>query len=117
MRQKTEDRRQKTEIWLYYKPVNIITSRVAQGSAKTIYDDLPASLHHLKYIGRLDQMSEGLLLLTNDGELANQLSFPINKITKKYQVYVYGRVDINRIKKVLSSLKIDGHIYNNVEII
>lgn len=57
------------------KPAGYVTSREGQGS-KTIYDLLPPSLHHLKAVGRLDKDSSGLLLLTNDGTLAQQLTHP-----------------------------------------
>lgn len=67
------------------KPVGYVVSRDGQGS-KTIYDLLPTELHHLKPIGRLDKDSSGLLLLTNDGELANQLTHPRYQKTKVYEI-------------------------------
>ncbi len=57
------------------KPVGYVCSREGQGS-RTIYDLLPADLHHLKPVGRLDKDSSGLILLTDDGELANRLTHP-----------------------------------------
>lgn len=70
---------------VFNKPVGYVCSRNGQGS-KTIYDILPENLHHLNPVGRLDKDSSGLLLLTNDGELANQLAHPSNNKDKKYQV-------------------------------
>lgn len=70
---------------LLHKPVGYITSREGQGS-QTIYDVLPPTLHHLKAVGRLDKDSSGLLLLTNDGELAQQLSHPSNHKVKIYEL-------------------------------
>lgn len=67
------------------KPVGYVASRAGQGS-KTIYDLLPAEYHHLKPVGRLDKDSSGLLLLTNDGDLANQLTHPRYAKTKVYEV-------------------------------
>jgi len=67
------------------KPVGYVCSRDGQGS-KTIYDLLPNDLHHLKPVGRLDKDSSGLLLLTNDGQLANQLTHPSFSKQKVYQV-------------------------------
>lgn len=67
------------------KPVGYVVSRDGQGS-KTIYDLLPASLHHLKPIGRLDKDSSGLLLLTNDGNLAHELTHPRFAKRKIYEV-------------------------------
>lgn len=67
------------------KPVGYVCSRDGQGS-KTIYDLLPKELHHLKPVGRLDKDSSGLLLLSNDGALANSLTHPTYVKTKIYEV-------------------------------
>lgn len=70
---------------LLNKPVGYVVSRDGQGS-KTVYDLLPTELHTLKPIGRLDKDSSGLLLLTNDGVLANDLTHPSRQKTKIYEV-------------------------------
>lgn len=67
------------------KPAGYVCSRDGQG-ARTIYDLLPAKLQHLKPVGRLDKDSSGLLLLTNDGELAHQLTHPSFQKAKIYEV-------------------------------
>ena len=67
------------------KPVGYVCSRDGQGS-KTIYDLLPPDLHNLKPVGRLDKDSSGLLLMTTDGQLANQLTHPKFAKDKVYQV-------------------------------
>jgi 23S rRNA pseudouridine2605 synthase len=67
------------------KPVGYVCSRDGQGS-KTIYDLLPSEYHHLKPVGRLDKDSSGLLLLTNDGQLAHQLTHPSFQKAKVYEV-------------------------------
>jgi 23S rRNA pseudouridine2605 synthase len=72
---------------LLNKPAGYITSRAGQGS-QTIYDLLPADLRHLKPIGRLDKDSSGLLLLTNDGELAHELTHPSHQKQKVYEVEI-----------------------------
>lgn len=72
---------------MLHKPVGYVCSRNGQGS-KTVYELLPPSLHHLKPVGRLDKNSSGLLLLTNDGELANQLTHPRYAKTKIYKVTI-----------------------------
>jgi 23S rRNA pseudouridine2605 synthase len=74
----------KTTIMLN-KPVGYVVSREGQGS-QTIYDLLPAEYHTLKPVGRLDKDSSGLLLLTDDGELANQLTHPRYAKTKVYEI-------------------------------
>jgi 23S rRNA pseudouridine2605 synthase len=67
------------------KPVGYVVSRNGQGD-QTVYDLLPPELHHLKPVGRLDKFSSGLLLLTNDGKLANELTHPRHRKSKVYEV-------------------------------
>lgn len=69
---------------LLNKPVGYVVSRNGQGS-RTVYDLLPADLQMLKPVGRLDKDSSGLLLLTNDGVLANALTHPSHHKTKIYE--------------------------------
>ncbi len=71
---------------LLNKPVGYTCSRRFQGGDQTIYDLLPPELHHLKPAGRLDKNSSGLLLMTNDGDLAFRLTHPKFHKTKTYQV-------------------------------
>jgi len=75
----------KTVTIMLNKPVGYVCSRQGQGS-QTIYDLLPDEYHQLKPVGRLDKDSSGLLLLTNDGDLANRLSHPRYVKTKVYEV-------------------------------
>lgn len=75
----------KTQTIMLNKPVGYIVSRDGQGS-KTIYDLLPPELRTLKPVGRLDKDSSGLLLLTNDGQLAQELTHPKYQKTKVYEV-------------------------------
>lgn len=70
----------------FNKPVGYVCSRRAQGSAPTIYDLLPAEYHHLKTVGRLDKDSSGLILLTNDGDFAYQMTHPKFHKNKVYEV-------------------------------
>jgi 23S rRNA pseudouridine2605 synthase len=77
--------RAKLQTILLHKPAGYVTSREGQGS-RTIYELLPIELHHLKPVGRLDKDSSGLLLLTNDGDLAQQLTHPSHQKTKLYEL-------------------------------
>lgn len=70
---------------MFNKPAGYVCSRNGQGS-KTIYDLLPEDYHNLKPVGRLDKNSSGLLLLTNDGQLAYELTHPSRQKTKIYKV-------------------------------
>jgi 23S rRNA pseudouridine2605 synthase len=75
----------KTTTIMLNKPVGYVVSRSGQGG-KTIYDLLPRKLHDLKPVGRLDKESSGLIILTNDGQLANKLAHPSFNKSKIYQV-------------------------------
>ena len=68
------------------KPVGYLCSRASQGGVPTIYELLPKSLHHLKPVGRLDKDSSGLILLTNDGDFAHQMTHPSFYKMKSYLV-------------------------------
>ncbi len=70
---------------MFNKPVNYVCSRDGQGS-RTIYELLPAEYQHLQAVGRLDKYSSGLLLLTNDGDMANELTHPSHQKQKVYEV-------------------------------
>ena len=70
----------------FHKPVGYVCSRHAQGSAPTMYELLPAKYQKLKTVGRLDKDSSGLILLTNDGDFAYQMTHPKFRKTKVYEV-------------------------------
>lgn len=74
------------QLILLHKPVGYLCSRASQGGVPTIYELLPTSLHHLKPVGRLDKDSSGLILLTNDGDFAHQMTHPSFYKIKRYLV-------------------------------
>lgn len=77
---------QPKKLILLHKPVGYLCSRASQGGVPTIYELLPTSLHHLKPVGRLDKDSSGLILLTNDGDFAHQMTHPSFYKMKRYLV-------------------------------
>ena len=77
---------QPKKLILLHKPVGYLCSRASQGGIPTIYELLPKSLHHLKSVGRLDKDSSGLILLTNDGDFAHQMTHPSFYKMKRYLV-------------------------------
>ena len=77
---------QSHQLILLHKPVGYLCSRASQGGVPTIYELLPASLHHLKPVGRLDKDSSGIILLTNDGDFAHQMTHPSFHKMKRYLV-------------------------------
>jgi 23S rRNA pseudouridine2605 synthase len=88
------------------KPVGYVVSRDGQGS-KTIYDLLPAEYHSLKPIGRLDKYSSGLLLLTNDGQLAQELAHPSKQKIKVYEIVIDKPLATQDKQKVEQGIPLD----------
>ena len=74
------------QLILLHKPTGYLCSRASQGGVPTIYALLPPELHHLKPVGRLDKDSSGLILLTNDGDFAHQMTHPSFHKIKRYLV-------------------------------
>ena len=74
------------QLILLHKPVGYLCSRASQGGIPTIYELLPTNFHHLKPVGRLDKDSSGLILLTNDGDFAHQMTHPSFHKVKRYLV-------------------------------
>ncbi len=91
-----------------YKPPGYICSREDMENRKTIFDLLPQSGPRLFYVGRLDKDSEGLLIVTNDGELCQQLSHPSKKVAKTYEVGVLPKFDRAVIPKFLKGFQIES---------
>jgi len=101
---------QKPRLWIYYKPVGLITTHKDPLSRKTVFEQL-TGLPRVISIGRLDLNSEGLLLLTNSGDLARQFELPSSKLKRVYHVRAYGNPDI-LLKSDCKNLEIDGIFYN-----
>ncbi|HUD05568.1 MAG TPA: pseudouridine synthase [Candidatus Saccharimonadales bacterium] len=94
---------------LFNKPVGYIVSRAGQGN-KTIYDILPDSLRDLKPVGRLDKDSSGLLVLTNNGDLAQRLTHPSFQKTKIYQVTLDKPLSENHKSRIQKGLTLEDGI-------
>lgn len=77
-----------TEVFLFNKPPGLVCTKSDELGRETIYHILPPHMQHLKNVGRLDKESEGLLVLTNDGDLALKLTHPSLKVEKEYIVTV-----------------------------
>ena len=101
-------------LWRYHKPRGLVVSNKDEKGRDTIFMKLPESLPRVISIGRLDIDSEGLLLLTNDGELARHLELPATGWTRKYRVRVYGRVEEAKLEEIAEGVKIDGVQYGPV---
>lgn len=96
----------KLEYYRFYKPAGYITTLDDEKGRKTIFDIIPSELKHLKPVGRLDKDSTGLLILTNDGELINQMTHPSLKVPKVYMVTINGRFTEAHAKEMFDGIEI-----------
>ena len=99
-------RPQKLEYYRFYKPAGYITTLDDEKNRKTIYNVIPPELKHLKPVGRLDKDSTGLLIMTNDGELINQMTHPSIKVPKVYMVTINGRFTEEHAKEMFEGIEI-----------
>lgn len=106
--------KEKTKLYAFHKPINTMTTRSDPDGRKTIYDFLPDEFKGLKYIGRLDYKTTGLLLLTNDGELARKMTLPSSKIPRTYIATVYG--DLSKLDLARRGITVRGIKYAPMQI-
>jgi 23S rRNA pseudouridine2605 synthase len=103
-----------TRLFRFYKPQGTITAARDPKGRATIYDRLPAGLPRLMPVGRLDFMTEGLLLLTNDGELKRQLELPRTGVVRTYRARAFGRVTQDQLERLAEGITIDGVHYGSI---
>ena len=106
----------KIRLWKIYKPVKVICTNNDPQKRKTIFDIIPKDLPRLISIGRLDFMSEGLLLLTNNGDFARKYELPSSNILRVYRVCINGEVDSADVKSINNGITINNIDYKKVSI-
>jgi 23S rRNA pseudouridine2605 synthase len=105
----------RTTLYAFYKPVGCVTAARDEEGRTTVFDLLPEDMPRVISIGRLDYNTEGLLLLTNDGELARHLELPDNHYPRSYRVRVFGRINEGALERLEHGVTIDGVRYGEVK--
>jgi 23S rRNA pseudouridine2605 synthase len=103
-----------TRLFRFYKPPASLTAERDPKGRPTIYDRLPKGLPRLMPVGRLDFMTEGLLLMTNDGELKRKLELPRTAVVRTYRARAFGNVTQEQLEALAEGITIDGIHYGSV---
>jgi|TARA_B110000438_G_C15813122_1_gene650650 23S rRNA pseudouridine2605 synthase len=103
-------------VWLFYKPIGSLVTNNDPGNRKTIYNILPKDMQNVIAVGRLDMNSEGLILLTNNGNFSRYMELPKNSFERDYKVRVHGKINIKRLSSVEKGSKIDGIKYMPIKV-
>ncbi|MDO6416875.1 pseudouridine synthase, partial [Sphingomonas sp. BIUV-7] len=101
-------------LFLYHKPVGLLTAANDPAGRKTIYDRMPAELPRVVPVGRLDLNTEGLLLLTTDGGLKRQLELPATGLERTYRARCYGNVTQADLETLSDGIEIEGIRYGSI---
>lgn len=102
-------------LFRYHKPPGLLTAARDPKGRPTIYDRLPKNLPRMMPIGRLDMNTEGLLLLTTDGELKRQLELPSSKIERTYRARAFGDISQDQLEGLIEGIEIDGIRYGPID--
>ena len=106
-----------TRLWRYHKPAGLLTTHKDPEGRETVFDALPEEMGRVISVGRLDLNSEGLLLITNDGELARVLELPATGWTRRYRVRAYGNADDAALASLKNGATVDGVVYGPMEVV
>jgi len=102
-------------LFRYHKPAGLLTTERDPRGRATIYDRLPKGLPRLMPVGRLDMNTEGLLLLTTDGELKRTLELPATGVERSYRARVFGDVSQAQLEDLIHGIEIEGIRYGAID--
>jgi 23S rRNA pseudouridine2605 synthase len=101
-------------LWRFHKPNGLVTTHKDEKGRPTVFGALPKSIGRVVSVGRLDFNSEGLLLLTNDGEIARRLEVPAAGWIRKYRARLFGKVNQKDLDNLATGVTIDGITYGPI---
>ncbi len=101
-------------LWRYHKPRGLLTTHRDPRGRKTVFDLLPAELPRTISVGRLDINSEGLLLLTNNGDLARHLELPNTGLSRQYRVRIRGIINSSALESLKKGITVKGTRYGPI---
>lgn len=101
-------------LFRFHKPAGLLTTERDPAGRPTIYDRLPKGLPRLMPVGRLDLSTEGLLLMTTDGELKRQLELPATGVERSYRARAYGQVTQEQLEDLMLGVEIEGVRYGSI---
>ncbi len=99
---------EQSRLWLYHKPSGLVTTAKDEKGRRTIFDALPEDMPRVMSVGRLDLNSEGLILLTNDGEIKRRLELPSTGWLRKYRVRVKGTPSEADLEPLRRGIEVEG---------
>jgi 23S rRNA pseudouridine2605 synthase len=102
-------------LFRYHKPPGLLTAARDPAGRPTIYDRLPRELPRVMPVGRLDLNTEGLLLLTTDGELKRQLELPSTGIPRTYRARTFGEISQEQLETLIEGVEIEGIRYGSID--
>ena len=105
-----------TRVWRYNKPVGVLTTHHDEKGRKTVFSQLPSKIGRVISIGRLDLNSQGLLLLTNDGDLARVMELPATALTRQYKVRAFGQTKTTDFDVLKNGLFFEGIQYGPINV-
>lgn len=98
-------------LWLYHKPAGLVTTEKDEKDRATVFASLPETMPRVMSVGRLDLNSEGLLLLTNDGEMKRKLELPSTGWLRRYRVRINGSVSEAKLDELRAGITVEGLTY------